>query len=126
MRISARAVYASIAVLELAMRGNQNPVQAKEIAVEQNIPFKFLEQILVQLKNAGIVSSTRGAFGGYRLNRLVETLSLGEIIEAVDGELSVVGVDFSDPIIEQFWMEIQERILDILKNFRISIFNLLI
>lgn len=120
MRISARAVYASMAVLELALHGDQNPIQAKEIAIRQDIPIKFLEQILVQLKNAGIAASTRGSAGGYRLNRPVEELSLREIIEAVDGELAIVDIQCADPILGQAWSEMQDRILGVLRDFKLS------
>ncbi len=118
MRVSARAVYASMAVLELALRNNKTPVQAKEIAVRQSIPLKFLEQILVQLKNAGIVNSTRGAFGGYRMERSIDNLSFREIIEAVEGELSVIDIEISDQTLGLAWIQIQGQILEVLEDFK--------
>ncbi len=71
MKITARAEYASVAVLELALHFNSGQIQAKEIADRQNIPLKFLEQILIQLRNAGLVKSVRGAAGGY--TRIIKT-----------------------------------------------------
>jgi len=120
MRISARAVYASMAVLDLAMRSNEKPIQAKEIAARQGIPFKFLEQILVRLKNAGIAESTRGAAGGYRIKQPPDSITLREVIEAVDGELNIVDIEIPDPFLTDVWKEIQEKLLAVLDDVTIG------
>jgi Rrf2 family protein len=86
VHLSARAQYACIAVLELALQFDSGqPVQIRKIAESHGIPPRFLVQILLQLKAAGIVNSTRGAAGGYRLNREPGELSLGEVMHLVDG-----------------------------------------
>ena len=86
MKISAKSEYACLAVLALArQRAESSPVRIREISEAYEIPERYLVQILLQLKGAGLVASTRGAAGGYRLAREASTISLGEILTAVDG-----------------------------------------
>jgi Rrf2 family cysteine metabolism transcriptional repressor len=86
MKLSAKAEYACLAVLALARhRPDDPPVRIREIAEEHSIPERYLVQILLQLKGAGLVVSTRGASGGYRLARPAEQISLGEVLSAIDG-----------------------------------------
>ncbi|MER6674803.1 RrF2 family transcriptional regulator [Streptomyces sp. NPDC000983] len=93
MRISARADYAVRAALELAVRHNDGPVKAEAIASVQDIPHKFLEGILGDLRRAGLVESRRGGNGGYRLAREASQISVADVIRAVDGPIvSVRGV----------------------------------
>ncbi len=83
--ISAKTEYACIAVLELAgSYGSGAPVPLRDIAGKHGVPSKFLVQILLQLKAAGLVSSTRGAAGGYKLLKDPATLTLCEVISAID------------------------------------------
>jgi Rrf2 family protein len=85
MRISAKAEYACVAMLELAANyRDPQPVRIKAIAEAQGIPQRFLVQILLQLKTAGLVSSVRGAAGGYQLARPPESVTLADIIGAID------------------------------------------
>ncbi|MBC2901510.1 RrF2 family transcriptional regulator [Streptomyces cupreus] len=93
MRISARADYAVRAVLELAVRHDDGPVKAEAIATVQDIPHKFLEGILGDLRRAGLVGSRRGGNGGYRLARDASAITVADVIRAVDGPIvSVRGV----------------------------------
>ena len=86
MRISARTEYACVAMLELASRyGSGDPVRIRKIAERHGVPPRFLVQILLQLKSAGLVSSTRGAAGGYHLIRPPDEVSLGEVMQVVEG-----------------------------------------
>ena len=89
MRVSAKADYAIRALVELAA-GADGPVKAERIAQAQEIPIKFLENILGELRNAGLVRSQRGADGGYWLARPAEEISLAQVIRAVDGPLANV------------------------------------
>jgi len=88
--ISQKSQYAVRALLELAKRQGSRPVKAAEIATAQWIPMRFLENILGQLRQAGLVESVRGKEGGYRLARPAEQVSVGEIIRLVQGPLSPV------------------------------------
>ena len=85
MRVSAKAQYACVAMLELAGRGAEaRVVQVKTIAEAHGISQRFLVQILLQLKTGGLVSSVRGAAGGYQLTRTPEAVSLADVINAID------------------------------------------
>jgi Rrf2 family protein len=86
MKVSAKAEYACLAVLALARQGPEAPpLRIREISGEYGIPERYLVQILLQLKGAGLVASTRGALGGYRLARPASSISLGEILGVIDG-----------------------------------------
>jgi len=95
MQISRKADYALRAVTILAALPPDGTLQAQELAEAGRIPIKFLEQILLSLKRAGILRSKRGVGGGYRLNRESRLISVAEVIETVDGEL-VLLVDPDD------------------------------
>lgn len=90
MVLSQKSQYAVRAVLELAKRQGTGPVTASRVAEAQYIPVRFLENILGQLRQAGIVESVRGKEGGYRLSRRPEQLTVGEVIRLVQGPLSAV------------------------------------
>lgn len=82
---SAKAEYACIAMLELACRfGDPQPIRLSTIVEAHGIPKRFLVQILLQLKGAGLIASTRGAAGGYHLARPPEAITLADIIEVID------------------------------------------
>jgi Rrf2 family protein len=89
MRISARADYAVRAAVELAAAGD-GPTKGEMIAQAQAIPLKFLENILADLRHAGIVRSQRGAEGGYWLARPAADVTVADVIRAVDGPLASV------------------------------------
>jgi Rrf2 family transcriptional regulator, iron-sulfur cluster assembly transcription factor len=85
MRISKKADYALRAMLAMARRGLVRPIQVQELAESERIPLKFLEQILLALKRAGLLVSKRGAGGGYLLAKSPEKISLLDILETIDG-----------------------------------------
>ena len=90
MRVSAKADYALRACVELAAAEARAAVKGERIAQAQEIPLKFLENILGDLRHAGLVRSQRGVEGGYWLARPAEEISLAEVIRAVDGPLANV------------------------------------
>jgi Rrf2 family protein len=89
MRVSAKVDYALRAGVELAAAGD-GPVKGDRIAQAQQIPLKFLENILLDLKHAGLVQSQRGAEGGYWLSVPPDEISLAEVIRAVEGPIANV------------------------------------
>ena len=89
MRVSAKTDYAVRALLELAVAGD-GPVKGERLAEAQEIPLKFLENILTDLRHAGIIRAQSGAEGGYWLARDPATVTVGEVIRAVDGPLASV------------------------------------
>ena len=92
MKITSKGEYALKALTELAIdHGRGNPVTLiSDVAQRKGIPQKYLEQILLSLRNAGILVSKRGVGGGYSLSRSPENISLGEIIRAVEGTFTQV------------------------------------
>jgi Rrf2 family protein len=90
MRISAKADYAVRAMVELAATVEEKPIKAERIATAQDIPLNFLENILGELRHAGLVRSHRGAEGGFRLARDPTEISVADVIRAVDGPLASV------------------------------------
>jgi Rrf2 family protein len=89
MRVSAKVDYALRAVAELAA-APPGPVTAEKLATAQQIPLKFLENILLELRRAEIVASQRGAEGGYRLAKPAEEVSVADVIRAVEGPIATV------------------------------------
>lgn len=86
MKVSAKTEYACIAMLELAASyGSGEPVRIRNIAEQHGIPSRFLVQILLQLKGAGLVISTRGAAGGYQLLKPPEEISLASVMAVIEG-----------------------------------------
>ena len=91
MKVSQKGLYALQALMMLARHSSQGAIRIRDIAYEENLPEKFLELILLELKNARIVESTRGAKGGYRLRRAPSEICLSEIIRLIDGPLAPFG-----------------------------------
>ncbi|WP_425400354.1 RrF2 family transcriptional regulator [Aeoliella sp.] len=86
MKLPAKIEYGCLAILHLAEQYPLGePVQIRRVAAEHGIPSRFLVQILLELKRAGLVSSTRGAAGGYQLARAPDEISLGEVIAVLEG-----------------------------------------
>ena len=91
MRVSAKVDYALRAAVELAALESEWPVKGERLASGQEIPLRFMENILGELRQAGIVASKRGADGGYMLARPPAEIALADVIRAVDGPLANVG-----------------------------------
>jgi Rrf2 family protein len=114
VHISAKIEYACIAVLELAAcYGSGEPVRIRTIAESHGIPSRFLVQILLQLKSAGLVTSTRGASGGYQLAKDPREITLGDVMSVVDGQageiVSSSTVDTpSSRVLLECWMKVAE------------------
>ncbi|HNZ48474.1 MAG TPA: Rrf2 family transcriptional regulator [Candidatus Hydrogenedentes bacterium] len=120
MQITGKCDYACRAMLELALRYELNtPVSAQLIAEQREIPEKYLTHILLQLKRAKLITSLRGAQGGYMLLRAPDAITLAEIIEAVEGSLSSqYGSKDSD--LHIFWQEIAQKTRDVLARYTLA------
>src|SRR5579859_6329534 len=91
MKISQKGLYALQAMMMLARHYNQGAIRIRDIAYEEALPEKFLELILLEMKNARMVESVRGAKGGYALRRAPSEIHLSEIIRLIDGPLAPFG-----------------------------------
>ena len=111
MRISAKAEYACLAIIALAERFHEDrPLTIREIAETRDIPGTFLSQILLKLKGAGLVISTRGSAGGYRLSRPPDEIALIDVLRVVDGygSPSLERNGPSSPVLAHVWNQIQD------------------
>jgi len=128
VRVSAKADYAVRAAVELAAAGAGAPVKGERIAQAQSIPPNFLENILADLRNAGIVGSRRGAEGGYWLARPPDEITLADVIRAVDGPLANVrGVrseqvryDGSAERLRDVWVAVRAALRNVLERVTLA------
>jgi Rrf2 family transcriptional regulator, cysteine metabolism repressor len=109
--ISSKGIYGLAAMHVLSHAPNGRSMQIKEIAAMTRISHSYLEQLMAILRRANLVSSTRGAQGGYKLARPAHEIEVLEIIEALEGTLcSIEGNVGASVILESFWNDMQERI----------------
>jgi Rrf2 family protein len=90
LKLSTKARYSLRAMIELALHEGEGPLQLREVAKAQRISPKYLEQLAMSLRNAGLVSSARGPHGGYQLSRPAETITALDIVGAVEGPLGLL------------------------------------
>jgi Rrf2 family protein len=121
VKVSAKADYAVRAVVELAAAGD-GPIKGERLAQAQEIPLKFLENIMSDLRQAGIVGSRRGAEGGYWLARPADEINLAQVIRAVDGPLASVRGHRSEAV---EYHGSAERLRDVWVAVRASLRNVL-
>jgi Rrf2 family protein len=128
MRVTAKADYAVRAAIELVGASEESPRKADSVAVAQGIPPSFLENILNQLKSAGIVRSQRGPEGGWWLLRDPETLTLADVIRAVEGPLASVRGERPEHLhyagsaepLQQVWIALRANIRDVLEHVTVG------
>lgn len=120
MRVSTRGRYGTRLMVDLAQHFTDGPIPLGEIAKRQDLSAKYLEQLIILLKGAGLIRSARGRRGGYMLARKPEDISIGEIVETLEGRLAVVDC-VTDPELcyrspECPTREIWVGVTDVLKN----------
>ena len=126
MKVSAKADYAVRAAAELAAA--QDKVRAEAIATAQGIPQRFLENILSDLRHAGLVQSIRGADGGHKLNRPADEITIADVIRAVDGPLAAVrgerpeSVTYSGPAepLQRVWIALRHNLRDVVEHVTLA------
>lgn len=131
MRITTWAEYGLICALHLARRAGTGPVTGRDIAAREQLPADYVEQILLRMRRAGVVDSTRGARGGYELSRAPSSISVREVIQA--SELTTFDLHcVSHPVdasrcadsescsIRPVWLLLQQRIDEVLEGVKLS------
>ena len=124
MKLPTRGEYGLLALVDLALFSKELPVQAKQIAERQGIPKQYLDQLMMSLKRAGLVLSSRGRQGGYQLARPANTISLWEAIIAFEVPIESGGFahargsrpQSSRKIVKQFWDDACVRFMTALKE----------
>jgi Rrf2 family protein len=131
VRITTWAEYGLIVAVHLARHGNERPVPAREIAEREGLPPDYVEQILLKLRRAGLVTSVRGAHGGYFLARPAVEVSVRDVLEAAENRTFEVNCD-SYPIrahrcngesscsIRPVWRELQQRVDEFLESVSLA------
>ena len=127
MRISAKTDYALRAMAELAA-APPGPVKGERLASSQEIPLKFLENILTELRRAELVATQRGAEGGYRLARPADEITLAEVIRAVDGPLANVRGERPDVVsysgaaepLQDVWLAVRTNLRAVLETVTLA------
>lgn len=128
MRVSAKSDYALRALIEIASRDDARPVSAEELGRLQEIPHGFLQAILADMRRAGIVVSQRGQSGGWRLARDASTVTIADVIRAVDGPLvSVYGlrpeaVEYNEKaeVLQHAWIAARSALRDVFEKVTIA------
>ena len=126
MKVSQKGLYALQALMMLARHSRQGAIRIRDIAYEENLPEKFLELILLEMKNARIVESVRGAKGGYQLRRPASEIRLSEIIRLIDGPLApfgdaeqlrvLIGRDLPHRALYQVFLDVRDAAAKILEH----------
>lgn len=128
MKLSTRGQYATRAMLQLALKANEEPLSIREIALIEDLSEQYLEQIFRDLRKAGLVQSIRGAHGGYLLNSETEEISVGDVIRAVEGPIMPVSCLASkddceksaECVSRRVWLKLQNSILEVLDKTSLS------
>lgn len=128
MHVTAKADYAVRAVVELAAGNQQSPRKVDEVARAQAIPLSFLENILTQLRSAGIVRSQRGPEGGYWLAQPASELNLAQVIRAVEGPLvgvrgqrpEEIAYEGSAESLQQVWIALRANLRKVLEHVTVA------
>ncbi|MEA2646157.1 MAG: hypothetical protein QOE92_1240 [Chloroflexota bacterium] len=128
VRISVKTDYAIRAAAELATMGNDGPVKAQRIAEAEDIPLKFLLNILADLKRARVVQASRGIHGGYQLARPAAEITLAEVIRAVEGPLAnvhelrpeEVRYPESSQALREVWIAVRGSLRAVLENVSLA------
>lgn len=110
MRVFSEKInYALSAIFELAKNEFKGYIQIKEIADAQNIPQKFLEKLLINLKRAGLVESMRGAQGGYKLAKPARKIKVIDILRGIEGTISLLDYSKNSIVLQGFWKEVESK-----------------
>jgi len=123
---SAKAHYGLKAAIFLAQNSGKGPVQAKEIAVTQKVPVRYLELLLSQLKKARLINSNRGKLGGYFLAKPATAISVYDIVTALEGRITFVSSheenenDSVEVSVSDYWKKAEESLVDYLRQSSIE------
>ncbi|MBB2481729.1 Rrf2 family transcriptional regulator [Bacillus sp. APMAM] len=121
MKISTKGRYGLTIMIELAKRYGEGPISLKTIAQINDLSEHYLEQLISPLRNAGLVKSIRGAYGGYILADEPSKITAGDIIRVLEGPISPVeGIEEEEPVKRSLWIRIRDAVKDVLDNTTIE------
>ncbi|WP_174613902.1 cysteine metabolism transcriptional regulator CymR [Virgibacillus ihumii] len=115
MKISTKGRYGLTIMIELARKYGNGPMSLKAIAREKNLSEHYLEQLAAPLRNAGLINSIRGAYGGYVLAKKPGEIKAGDVIRVLEGPISPVeGIEEEEPAQQALWIRIRDAVRDVL------------
>lgn len=115
MKISTKGRYGLTIMMALAKKSGEGPISLKSIAKEHNLSEHYLEQLIAPLRNAMLVKSVRGAYGGYMLAKDAKDITAGDIIRVLEGPISPVEVlEDEEPAKRDLWIKIRDAVKDVL------------
>jgi Rrf2 family cysteine metabolism transcriptional repressor len=123
---SAKAHYGLKAIIYLAKNTGKGPIQAKEIAVTQNVPVRYLELLLSQLKKARLINSNRGKLGGYYLSKPATGITIFDVVSSLEGKISFVSShevkenDAIETAVSDFWKKAEDNLITYLQQTNIE------
>ncbi|WP_156291158.1 cysteine metabolism transcriptional regulator CymR [Oceanobacillus salinisoli] len=115
MKISTKGRYGLTIMIDLAKKQGEGPVSLKSIAKDNNLSEHYLEQLASPLRNAGLIKSIRGAYGGYVLAKDAKDMTAGDIIRVLEGPITLVeGIEEEQPAQQELWGRIRDAIKNVL------------
>lgn len=117
MKITTKGRYGLTIMIELAREYGNGPKSLKSIAQENDLSEHYLEQLAAPLRNAGLVKSVRGAYGGYKLAKAPNEITAGDVIRVLEGPITLVeGIENEKPAQQSLWRRMRDAIRDVLDN----------
>jgi Rrf2 family cysteine metabolism transcriptional repressor len=117
MKISTKGRYGLTIMIELGKRYGEGPTSLKTIAQVHDLSEHYLEQLIAPLRNAGLVKSIRGAYGGYTLADEPANITAGDVIRVLEGPISPVeGIEDEEPVKRSLWMRIRDAVKEVLDS----------
>lgn len=129
MRFSTRGRYGVQVMVDLAQHGSEGPVSLKSVAERQNISEHYLEQLVPELRKAGLVKSVRGAQGGYSLAKKPEDINIGEVIRVLEGPIAPVECAQAETeccektgfcVTREVWVKVRDSINDLVDSISLA------
>lgn len=115
MKISTKGRYGLTIMIELAREFGNRPMSLKAIANKNELSVHYLEQLATPLRNAGLVKSIRGAYGGYQLVNQPKDISVGDVIRVLEGPITLVeGIEDEEPAQQNLWLRATEAVKEVL------------
>lgn len=115
MKISTKGRYGLTVMIELARKFGEGPTSLKSIAEKKSLSAHYLEQLAAPLRNAGLIRSVRGAYGGYILANEPSEITAGDVIRVLEGPITLVeGMEEEEPAQQALWMQIRDAVKEVL------------
>lgn len=121
LKFSTKGRYGLTIMIALGKQYGEGPLALRQIASDHNLSEAYLEQIVSPLRNAGLVKSVRGAYGGYMLSKVPNEITAGDVIRVLEGPIQIVeGIEEEEPPQRELWMRIRDAVKNVLETTTIE------